>query len=48
MFIIQGQIEDNKVLAAMIIVDQHLHKLRKEGKVLQDDQGDWWRIKGKI
>ncbi|XP_011647872.1 endoribonuclease LACTB2 [Pogonomyrmex barbatus] len=34
-------------LAAAFTVEQHLRKLNKEGKVLQE-QGGWWIIKGKI
>jgi len=29
-------------------MDHHLRKLQKEGKVLQEQEGGWWRIKGKI
>lgn len=34
--------------AATFTVDHHLHKLQKEGKVLQEQEGGWCRIKGKI
>lgn len=39
---------ENLWLAAAYTVDHHLHKLQKEGKVLQQQEGGWWRIKGKI
>ncbi|KAL0101608.1 hypothetical protein PUN28_019026 [Cardiocondyla obscurior] len=35
-------------LAAAFTVGHHLQKLQKEGKVLQEESGGWWRIKGKI
>ncbi|XP_071557639.1 endoribonuclease LACTB2 [Temnothorax nylanderi] len=35
-------------LAAAFTVGHHLRKLQKEGKVLQEEEGGWWRIKGKI
>ncbi|XP_012530257.1 endoribonuclease LACTB2 [Monomorium pharaonis] len=35
-------------LVAAYTVGHHLRKLQKEGKVLQEDEGGWWRIKGKI
>ncbi|XP_011877719.1 PREDICTED: beta-lactamase-like protein 2 [Vollenhovia emeryi] len=35
-------------LAAAFTVGHHLRKLQKEGKVLQEEDGGWWRIKGKI
>lgn len=35
-------------LAAALTVSHHLRKLQKEGKTLQDEEGGWWRVKGKI
>jgi len=35
-------------LVAAFTVGHHLRKLQKEGKVLQEEEGGWWRIKGKI
>ncbi|XP_020300199.1 endoribonuclease LACTB2 isoform X2 [Pseudomyrmex gracilis] len=35
-------------LAAAYTVNHHLRKLQKEGKVFQEEDGGWWRIKGKI
>lgn len=35
-------------MAAAYTVGHHLRKLQKEGKVLQEQEGGWWRIKGKI
>ncbi|XP_050461344.1 endoribonuclease LACTB2 [Cataglyphis hispanica] len=35
-------------LAAALTVDHHLQKLQKEGKVLQEQEGGWWKVKSKI
>ncbi|XP_029164584.1 endoribonuclease LACTB2 [Nylanderia fulva] len=38
----------DKWLIAAYTVEQHLRKLQKEGKVLQEQEGGWWRVKGKL
>lgn len=38
----------DKWLIAAYTVEQHLQKLKKEGKVLQEEEGGWWRVKGKL
>ncbi|KYQ50464.1 hypothetical protein ALC60_10364 [Trachymyrmex zeteki] len=35
-------------LAAAFTVGHHLRKLEKEGKVLQEEEGGWRRIRGKM
>lgn len=39
---------ENLWIAAAFTVNHHLHKLQKEGKVLQEQEGGWWIIKSKI
>lgn len=46
--LIYKDIPKNLLPAAVFTIDQHLHKLQKERKVLQEQEGGWWRIKGKI
>ncbi|XP_032678086.1 beta-lactamase-like protein 2 homolog isoform X2 [Odontomachus brunneus] len=36
------------MLAAVYTVRHHLTKLQKEGKVLQNEDCDWYRVKGKL
>lgn len=38
----------DKWLIAAYTVEQHLQKLKKDGKVLQEQEGGWWRVKGKL
>lgn len=39
---------ENLQIVAVVTIGHHLRKLQKEGKVLQDEENGWWRIKGKI
>ncbi|KAM0727995.1 Endoribonuclease LACTB2 [Formica fusca] len=39
---------ENLWIVAAFTVNHHLHKLQKEGKVLQEQEGGWWIIKSKI
>ncbi|KAH0945661.1 hypothetical protein HN011_007086 [Eciton burchellii] len=39
---------DKVQLAAAFVVALHLRKLQKEGKTLQNEEGGWWKVKGKL
>lgn len=46
--LIYKETPEKLLLVAAFTVGHHLRKLQKEGKVLQEEDGGWWRIKGKI